>query len=310
MSDRLPPLTALRAFEAAARHMSFAKAAAELNVTPAALSFQIKSIEEHLGQPLFRRLNRAVELTEAGRALLPGSSEGFQALARAWRATRRLGETNTLTVTAGPAFTAKWLAPRLFKFAQAYPSIELRFSASLRLMDFDRDEIDLAIRFGRGQDDGLYSRPVLKEWLTPMMPPALAERIKTPEDLRTVTLLHQDEASFDVPPPGWEVWFREAGLGSAPKGGPRFSQPDHAIDASISGAGVVLARFSLAAGALNAGFLVAPFPMALDIEAHYRLVCPLGAHTRPQVKAFMDWVADETAELDQFNADRTMVKTY
>ncbi len=308
MSDRLPPLTALRAFEAAARHMSFANAAAELNVTPAALSFQIKSIEEHLGQPLFRRLNRAVELTEAGRVLLPGSSEGFQALAQAWRAARRVGETNTLTVTAGPAFTAKWLAPRLFKFAQAHPNIELRFSASLRIMDFDRDEIDLAIRFGRGQDDGLYSRPVLKEWLTPMMPPAMAERVKTPEDLRTVTLLHQDEASFDVPPPGWAVWFHEAGLGDAPKGGARFSQPDHAIDAAISGAGVALARFSLAAGALQAGSLVTPFKLALAIEEHYRLVCPLGAERRPQVKAFMDWVAAETSDLDRLNAERRMIE--
>src|SRR5210317_545459 len=119
MPDRLPPLTALRAFEAAARHMSFAKAADELNVTPAALSFQIKSLEEHLGAPLFRRLNRAVELTEAGRALSPGATEGFQALSAAWRAAQRLQDEQTLTVTAGPAFTAKWLAPRLYEFAQA-----------------------------------------------------------------------------------------------------------------------------------------------------------------------------------------------
>ena len=123
MSDRLPPLTSLRAFEAAGRHLSFAQAAAELNVTPAALSFQIKSLEENLGQQVFRRLNRAVELTEAGRALLPGCTDGFEALRTAWRAAQRLNDTNTLTVTAGPAFTAKWLAPRLFDFAQAHPEI-------------------------------------------------------------------------------------------------------------------------------------------------------------------------------------------
>ena len=156
MSDRLPPLTALRAFDAAARHMSFAKAAAELNVTPAALSFQIKSLEEHLGQPLFRRLNRAVALTEAGRVLAPGSADGFQTLSDAWRAARRLQDTRTLSVTAGPAFTAKWMAPRFYEFAKAHPEIELQFFAGLRIMDFDRDEIDVAIRFGYGPDPELY----------------------------------------------------------------------------------------------------------------------------------------------------------
>ena len=166
MVDRLPPLTALRAFEAAARHMSFAKAAGELHVTPAALSFQIKTLEEHLGQPLFRRLNRAVELTEAGRTLQPGAAEGFGALARAWRAVRRLADSSVLTVTAGPAFTAKWLAPRLFDFARAHPGIELRFSASLRIMDFDRDEIDVAIRHGTGPDPGLFSQCIIREWLS------------------------------------------------------------------------------------------------------------------------------------------------
>ena len=146
MNERLPPLTALRAFEAAARHMSFAKAADELNVTPAALSYQIKALEADLGTPVFRRLNRAVELTEAGRALAPGASDAFATLSAAWRNTKRLNNSDVLTVTAGPAFTAKWLAPRLYDFAQAHPEIELRFHASLRLADFDRDEVDVAIR--------------------------------------------------------------------------------------------------------------------------------------------------------------------
>ena len=125
MNDRLPPLTALRAFDAAARHMSFAKAADELSVTPAALSFQIKSLEDHLGAQVFRRLNRAIELTEAGRALVPGTRDGFASLTAAWRGARRVTDTSTITVTAGPAFTAKWLAPRMFAFAQDHPDIEL-----------------------------------------------------------------------------------------------------------------------------------------------------------------------------------------
>ncbi|MDJ0627914.1 MAG: transcriptional regulator GcvA [Rhodobacter sp.] len=307
MSDRLPPLTALRAFEAAARHMSFAGAAGELNVTPAALSFQIKSLEEHLGHPLFRRLNRAVELTEAGRALLPGATEGFGALAQAWRAARRVADTKTLTVTAGPAFTAKWLAPRLFGFAQAHPGIELRFSATLRLLDFDRDEIDVAIRFGKGDDEGLFSRTIIDEWMTPMMTPELARKMRTPEDLKSAVLLHQDDTAWLTPPADWGAWFRAAGLGEAPKGGPRFSQADHAVDAALAGGGVVLGRLSLTYGALQDGALVAPFPLALTTDAHYRFVCPEGAESRPQVAAFLDWILEQTAEMADYDPDRPVI---
>jgi len=293
--DRPPPLTALRAFEAAARHLSFQKAAEELGVTPAALSFQIKSLEAHLGQPVFRRLNRAVELTEAGRALAPGLSDGFAAIAAAWRTARRVSDTATLTITAGPAFTAKWLAPRLFLFARAHPEIELRFSATLRLLDFDRDEVDAAIRFGYPSDPGLYARPLLADWATPMMAPALAATIPRPRDLRDAVLLHQDDTRFLDPPIDWPAWFRAAGLGDAPAAGPRFSQADHALDAAASGVGVVLGRAALAVPDIAAGRLVAPFDLGLSTEALYRFVCPDGAERRPQVAAFLDWIAGEVA---------------
>jgi LysR family glycine cleavage system transcriptional activator len=164
--------------------MSFARAAAELNVTPAALSFQIKNLEEHLGAPVFHRLNRAVELTDAGRALAPGVADGFATLSAAWRAARRTSDSAGLTVTAGPAFTAKWLAPRLFAFASAHPDIELRFSASLRLMDFDRDDVDVAIRFGLPREEaGLSSHVMTREWVAPMMSPELAQDFPDPADL-------------------------------------------------------------------------------------------------------------------------------
>ncbi|MEM9900995.1 MAG: transcriptional regulator GcvA [Pseudomonadota bacterium] len=293
MSSRLPPLTALRAFEAAARHLSFAKAADELGVTPAALSFQIKSLEEHLGRPVFRRLNRAVELTDAGRALAPGLTDGFGALAAAWRAALRVSDTTTLTVTAGPAFTAKWLAPRLFDFAQKHPEIELRFAASLKLADFERDAVDLAIRFGYGAGPGLYAKPILADWMTPMMAPALAERLRAPEDLRTATLLHQDDIRFLDPPIDWTTWFRVAGLGEIALTGPRFSQADHALDAALAGSGVVLGRSSLAAQDLAEGRLIAPFDVGLTTEARYRIVFPEGSEARPQVAAFRDWLVAE-----------------
>ncbi|MGI3183920.1 transcriptional regulator GcvA [Nioella aestuarii] len=307
MIDRLPPLTALRAFDAAARHLSFAKAAEELNVTPAALSFQIKSLEDHLGTALFHRLNRSVNLTEAGKTLAPGAEEGFATLRAAWRATRRLADSSALTITAGPAITAKWLAPRMFKFAAAHPEIELRFSASLKLMDFDRDEVDVAIRFGKGSDEGLFSRTVLRDWVTPMMSPKLAERIRKPADLASATLLHMDDVTDISAEANWPVWFKAAGLGPPPRGGLRFSHPDHAIDAAATGAGVVLGRICLSERDLREGRLIAPFPIALTTGSHFRFVCPKGSEEKPQIKAFLAWVLEQAKDMDVLNEGRILV---
>ncbi|MEL6689019.1 MAG: transcriptional regulator GcvA [Pseudomonadota bacterium] len=294
MSDRLPPLTALRAFEAAARHMSFAKAADELNVTPAALSFQIKSLEEHLGEPVFRRLNRAVELTEAGRTLAPGCSDGFAALQGAWRAVRRLTDQSNLTVTAGPAFTAKWLAPRLFEFAQAHPEIELRFSASLRMMDFNRDAVDVAIRFGVHKDEmGLYTLPLAREWVTPVMLPEMAAKYPTPEALREAPLITDQSIMFLDPSPSWAAWFRTMGVEPPEVHGPQFSQADHAVDAALAGVGVVLGRRALCIKDIHEGRLVAPYKVALNTGARFRFICPKGLENRPQIKAFREWILAE-----------------
>ncbi len=296
MSDRLPPLTALRAFDAAARHMSFQNAAAELNVTPAALSFQIKSLEEHLGTPLFRRHNRAVDLTEAGRALAPGAKDGFETLAAAWRAARKLNDHSSLTITTGPSFTAIWLAPHLFSFAQAHPEIELRFSAGFALVDLTRSEVDLAIRFSYG-DDGpeLHAEKFLDDWVTPMMTPKLAHRYARPEALMDAPLIHQDDIRFLDPPCDWPAWFRVAGLAERDWTGQRYSQADHAIDAAVSGAGVILGRGALTARALEKGHLIAPYRPALKTIAYFRILCAKGVETRPQIIAFRDWLIDQTS---------------
>lgn len=307
MSDRLPPLTSLRAFDAAARHMSFAKAAEELFVTPAALSFQIKNLESFLGQPVFRRLNRAVELTEAGRALAPGVQDAFETLARAWRTAERVTDQTTLTVTAGPGFTAKWLAPRLFLFAQANPDIDLRFSASLKLMDFDRDEVDVAIRFGQGGDEGLFSRTIIREWMTPMVAPELADRLQTPADLAAVPLLHQDDTAFLRPRRDWAAWFRAVGVAPPEGKGTRFSQADHAVNAAMSGAGALLGRISLTERHLTEGRLVMPFPQTLWSNATYRLVGPEGVETRPQVARFIEWVEEQVQDIPALQQDRVFV---
>lgn len=306
MNDRLPPLTALRAFEAAARHLSFARAADELGVTPAALSFQIKSLEDHFGAPVFRRLNRAVALTELGAILSPGVSDGFDALQLAWRSAKRRIDSASLTVTAGPAFTAKWLAPRLFSFAQEHPEIELRFSAGLRLVDFARDDVDVAIRFGQTFDAGLFSREIISEWMAPMVTPDLAAEIKTPQDLLTLPLIGQDDTSFLRPAVNWQSFFAALGV-DAEAHGPRFSQADHAVDTALSGAGAVLGRLSLTETHLREGRLVIPVPYAMKTGGSYRLVCPLGAETRPQVAKFMEWVARETEAIDTYSQDLTFV---
>lgn len=307
MPDRLPPLTALRAFEAAARHMSFAQAANELNVTPAALSFQIKRLEEDLGQPVFTRLNRAVELTEVGRLLAPGVSEGFGRLNSAWAAARRSLDTKVLAVTAGPAFTTTWLAPRLFEFASAHPDIELRFAATLRSLDFTRDEVDVAVRYGYGPDKHLYCEHLVDECITPMMRPDMAERFATPESLINAPLLHDASNDFMDPPANWSVWFRACGISAAPKPTARFSQADHALDAALAGGGVVLTRTSLAIPHLARGALVAPFPTALTTEAKFRVLCQKGTESKPQIAAFLTWLREEVRAFPNGLEGRTLV---
>lgn len=311
MPDRLPPLTALRAFEAAARHMSFSKGAEELFVTPAALSYQIKQLEEHLGRPLFRRLNRAVELTEAGRALQPGVAEGFDCLRQAVRAVARLGDNQGLAITAGPAFTAKWLAPRFFRFAEAHPEIELRFVATLRIMDFDRDGIDAAIRFGTGSDDGLYSEVLTDDWATPICTPTLAARIAESiaetGSFAGLQLLHDESVGFLDPTPDWAAWARVTGMEGDWTHGARFSNADHAIDVALEEGGVALGRITLVERYLDHGRLVAPFSTALRIGAQYRFVCPLGAETQPKICAFLAWMREEIKSLERHRSGMTVV---
>lgn len=287
--------------------MSFAKAAEELNVTPAALSFQIKSLEDHLGHPLFHRLNRAVELTESGKVLAPGAAEGFATLSKAWADTKKLHDTRTLTVTAGPAFTSKWLAPRLFQFAQNNPDIDLRFSASLRLMDFRIDEVDVAIRFSQSAETQHYSKTIVEEWMTPMVAPALAQKISTPADLLDLPLLHQDDTAFLRPKIDWAAWFSAVGLEMPQTAGTHFSQADHAVNAALSGGGVMLGRVSLTERHLTEGRLVMPFPQSLWCNASYSFICPQGTQTRPQVARFLDWILAEVDTIGDLTKTRVFM---
>lgn len=307
MSQRLPPLTALRAFEAAARLLSFAGAAAELGVTPAALSFQIKSLEEHFGAQLFYRHNRAVTLTEGGAALLPGLTDGFSHLSQAWQRALQTNNTNVLTISTGPAFMSKWMAPRIFDFTQKHADIELRFSASLRLLDLSRDGINIAVRFGYGDDAGLHSHSLGEEWVTPAMSPELARQFTTAQDLTKAPLLIDDSIDFLKPKCDWKAWFRASGVDTTSLRGSHFSNADHAIGAAVSGAGVVLGRASLIARDVFEGRLVAPFPVGLTTSGRWRFLCLEGQQTRPSIAAFKEWLIEEAKAVNPLREGRDFI---
>jgi LysR family glycine cleavage system transcriptional activator len=249
-----------------------------------------------------------VALTEAGRLLAPGVSEGFEALGRAVRGLDALRDGRALTVTAGPAFTAKWLAPRIFHFVERRPDVEVRILASLKVMDFERDGVDAAIRFGLRADPAHFSQVLIHDRMTPLCAPAMAGRLRTPADLATAPLIHDDSMAPLGWSPTWGDWLAAAGVARPDwRRGARFSNADHALAAAAEGAAVALGRVSLAGTELRQGRLVAPFDLAIDPEAHFRFVCPKGAETRPAIAAFRAWLAEEiAAEADPLPALRVV----
>jgi LysR family glycine cleavage system transcriptional activator len=299
MTERLPPLNSLRAFEVAARHLSFKQAARELNVTPAAVGHQVKGLEDFLGIPLFRRLNRALRLTEAGQASLPELREGFAKLAGAVETLRRREARSVLTATVAPSLAAKWLIPRLHRFRAAHPEISVRLDTDLKELDLIRDGIDLGIRFGAGSYPGLRADRLMGEQLNPVCSPALLDGpapLHTPEDLRHHTLLHIEGETCDVTWADWAMWLRAANCPHvASAGGPRFSQSLMAVQAAIAGQGVALAPLSIVADDLADGRLVKPFA---DMPGHptafaFYIVSPRDLAESPKVAAFRNWVLAE-----------------
>ncbi len=300
MQNRLPPLNSLKAFEAAARHMSFKQAAGELHVTPSALSYQIRQLEDHLGLPLFHRLNREVRLTDAGARVYPGLREGFARFEEAIARVRAVTPDNILVVSTGPAFAAKWLAPRIYRFVDRFPDIEIRISANLGLVDFAHDEVDIGIRFGAGHYPDLVSKPLANEWISPMAAPDFIARnnLRRPEDLAGIALLHDESLSFRHDAPSWRQWFELAGVsGIDPDRGPRFNHADHAMDAAARGAGVALARSMLAADDIQTGRLALLFPdLRLDTGFGFHLVYPPAGAERRKIQVFRDWMFEQMAE--------------
>lgn len=312
MSPRLPPLNALRAFEAAARHLSFARAAEELHVTPAAISHQIKALEEFAGLKLFSRRNRAIELTDAARACLPKLREGFERLGEAADRLRTHEGGATLAVSVAPSLATKWLMPRLHRFVTAHPDVDVRVSASTRLIDVRRtriagsteqigprlDEADISVRFGTGDYPGYSVTKLFAVSVAPMCRPDLARgepALRVPEDLRGHVLIQDDTVYFEGAISAWDLWLKAAGVRDLETSrGPRFSHASLALEAAADGLGVALAPTVLAKSDLAAGRLVMPFELRLPLSLAYYVVCPESIST-PNVRAFSAWLLEEGA---------------
>lgn len=315
MTHRLPPLNALKAFEAAARHLSVKKAALELNVTPAAVSHQIRALEEYLGIQLFHRYNRALELTDAARVSLPKMREGFDCLAQAVDRLRTHHSPSMLTVSAAPSFAARWLMPRLHRFLVAHHEIEVRVSARVRRVSIDGksdvaeratlegwlEDSDVAILYGHGHYPGLLATKLFDLTITPICSPKLLEGehpLRTPADLKHHVLLHDETGDLYDNESFWNVWLAAAGVtGIDTKRGPHFSHAVLAFEAAIESVGVLASLPALAAEELATGRLVTPFELRVPISSAYYLVCQENIATRPAVAAFNSWLLAEAARL-------------
>ena len=297
MSVRLPPLNALRAFESAARHLSFVRAADELHVTPAAISHQVKQLEDSLGVPLFRRLARGLVLTDAGRAMLPELATGFEHFAKAVRGAVAGEVAGELRSTVIPSFAQLWLMPRLHRFIAAWPEIGITVLGSAEIVDLARSDIDLGIRYGTGRYPGLWTRLLFREETFPVCAPALLDGpppLRRPEDLRHHRLLHDWNLTAGETWLTWTNWLSRLGLPDVePEHGLKVSDSMMLTQAAVDGLGVAIGRTSLSGGHIAAGRLVRPFAVTMPAEYAYWVVCPEGSETRPRLRAFIDWLVAE-----------------
>lgn len=289
MSARLPSLNGLRAFEAAARHLSFTQAAAELNVTQTAISHQIRRLEEELGLRLFVRQNRSLSLTPQAREYLPGVRAAFNDLRLATDRLLRRDDDRVLTVSTLASLAAKWLLPRLSDFQESHPGIDVRITTSTSLVDFERDKVDAAIRYGRGQWEGVRAEWLMADELFPVCSPALLngdKPLRSPEDLKDHVLLHASTGD------DWRLWLTAAGLPTdiSKKPGVTFDLVFMTVQAAIDGLGVAMGRTSYVRDDIAKGRLVVPFRIALPANAGFYLVTPESRADAPKLAAFRRWL--------------------
>lgn len=291
-ASRLPPLAAVRVFEAAARHLSFTRAAVELGMTQAAVSYQIKQLEDRVGTPLFRRLTRRLELTETGLRLAGPVADALDRLADAF-ATARASEDNALKITALFTFAASWLVPRLGRFERAHPHLSVWLDSSNRLIDLLSEDVDIGIRVGHGEWPGLAAERLMPVALSPMASPALIASIggvETPADLLKLPMFREDDDS-------WEAWFAEVGH-AVPPGvarGARLDSQQIMGRAAVEGHGVALLNPPFFADELASGRLIQPFQHRLYSRRNYFMVYPKMRARSPKIQAFRTWILAEIA---------------
>lgn len=290
----LPPPNALKAFEAAARHGSLSRAATELHVTHGAVSRQVKQLEDFLGCELFHRLPRGLQLTARGREFAFGVQSAFDQIRESVEAVRVDREQQVLTVSTLASLAARWLVPRLHRFQNAHPELEIRLSTSPQLVDFDRDGIDMSIRYGRGRWPGVTAVRLFTPEEFPVCSPTLlkgAHPLRTPADLKHVPLLH------DTTHRHWQQWLELAKVrGVDPRQGLVVEDMNVLIQAAIEGQGVALASAPLVQAEIAAGRLVKPFALNLPVELAFYAVHPKSRGADPSVQAFADWLKDEASE--------------
>jgi LysR family transcriptional regulator, glycine cleavage system transcriptional activator len=290
---KLPPLNALRAFESAGRHLSFTKAGDELAVTPTAISHQIRLLEDTLGVKLFRRLPRQLLLTDAGQMLLADAKDAFARLALAVDRVTAGGHSGPLTVSSTQTFAWSWLVPRLYRFQVKYPEIDLRLEASQRAVDFHREGVDVAIRYGRGGWEGIYAVRLFSEVLTPLLSRELLEKgppLNEPSDILKYPLLRDSPFITE----DWKSWFAAAGVTEFEhRSGGAFDSSQMAVQAALSGAGVALVMADFFKDEVKSGRLVRPFALEIDSGKSHYFVCPEPNAQQPKIVAFRDWLVEE-----------------
>ncbi len=293
MTIRLPPLNALRAFEVAARRGGFTGAARELHVTPAAVSHQIKSLESYLNVELFQRLPRGLEITEAGRQLLPQLTRGFEHFARAVDGLGAGGIAGPLRVNTAPSFAALWLVPRLGSFLRAYPDVQVRVLVAEAPPDLNRGEVDIRLPYGMGDYPGFATTLLMREQIFPVCAPTLLNqtRLRRFADLRHHTLLHDINTGAEEPTMTWRRWLRDANVsGVDPTRGVEFGNSVLLTEAAVRGQGVALGRMSLVGDHLASGRLVRPLKTSRPADYAYYAVTTHAGAERPRVQAFLGWL--------------------
>jgi LysR family glycine cleavage system transcriptional activator len=290
MASRLPSLNGLRAFEAAARHLSFTKAAAELNVTQTAISHQIRRLEQELGIALFLRQNKGLALTPAAGDYLPAIRAAFQDLRQATERLRGRDADRVLTLSTLASFASKWLLPRLAQFQELQPDIDVRITTSTAMVDFRRDDVDAAIRYGRGHWPGVHATWLMADELFPVCSPSLLtgpNALRGPEDLARQVLLHTSGYNDD-----WRLWLTAAGLpvGASASHGLTFDLSLMTVQAAIDGMGVAIGRTSYVRDDVEKGRLVVPFNITLPDDAGFYLVSPEPIGKAGKLGVFADWL--------------------